>query len=99
MKLQIKNVAENRAKNELKKFMKSRKYLVWYVKDQENLNVESLVEHTLNYGDWEDVQLLIKIIGIKKMAEIFRKQTVGPRLNYRPEVINYFKLYFNAHTN
>lgn len=86
-----------KVKDELKKFMKARKYLVWYVKEPENLPVESIIEHTLNYGDWDDVQKLIKIIGIKKIAEVFRKQTIGPRLNYRPEVINYFKLYFNKY--
>ena len=91
MKLNIKS------KDELKKFMKARKYLVWYIKNSEDLNVESIVEHTLNYGDWDDVQKLIKIIGIKKMAEIFRKQTSGFRTNYRPEVSNYFRLYFNKY--
>jgi hypothetical protein len=91
MKLNIKE------KSELKKFMRERKHLVWYVKNPEDLNVESIVEHTLNYGDWDDVQKLIKIIGIKKMAEVFKKQTIGPRLNYRPEVINYFKLYFTKY--
>jgi len=84
-------------KNELKKFMKERKFLVWYVKNPEDLDAESIVEHTLNYGDWDDVQKLIKILGIKKMAEIFRKQTSGFRTNYRPEVNNYFKLYFNKY--
>ena len=90
---------EKKIKSELKKFMKARKHLVWYVKNPENLPAESVVEHTLNYGDWDDVQKLIKILGIKKTAEIFRKQTIGPRFNYRPEVMNYFKLYFNAHAN
>ncbi len=84
-------------KIELKKFMKTRKYLVWYVKEPENLPAESIVEHTLNYGDWDDVQKLIKIIGIKQMAEIFRKQTGGFRTNYRPEVSNYFRLYFDKY--
>ncbi|HLD38012.1 MAG TPA: hypothetical protein VJA20_01070, partial [Candidatus Nanoarchaeia archaeon] len=92
MKLNIKS------KDELKKFMRERKYLVWYVKDPENSSVESIVEHTLNYGDWDDVQKLIKIIGIKKMAEVFRKQTSSFRTNYRPEVSNYFRLYFNKYT-
>ncbi len=84
-------------KDNLKKFMRSRKYLVWYVKNPEDLNVESIVEHTLNYGDWDDVQELIKILGIKKMAEIFKKQVSGKRTNYRPEVSHYFNLYFKAH--
>jgi len=88
---------ENKIKDQLKKYMKSRKHLVWYVKKPEDLPVESIVEHTLNYGNWEDVQTLIKIIGIKKMAEIFRKQTSGRRTNYRAEVSNYFGLYFNKY--
>lgn len=94
MKLNIKSKDE---KKELRKFMKKRKHLVWYVKNPEDLNVESIVEHTLNYGDWDDVQKLIKIIGIKKMAEIFRKQTNNWRSNYRPYDIYYFTLFFNKH--
>jgi len=84
-------------KDQLKKFMRDRKFLVWYVKDSEGLPVESIVEHTLNYGDWDDVQKLIKIIGIKKMAEIFRKQNSGFRTNYDKRTKNYFSLYFNKY--
>ena len=91
------NIKSKDGGNELKKFMKARKYLVWYIKNSEDLNVESIVEHTLNYGDWDDVQKLIKIIGIKKMAEIFRKQTSGFRTNYDIKTKNYFNLYFNRH--
>lgn len=93
-KLNIKEIFE---KYKLKKFVKKRKYLVWYAKEPENLPVESIVEHTLNYGNWADVQKLIKIIGIKKMAEIFRKQTSGFRTNYDNKTKNYFNLYFNKH--
>ncbi len=88
---------KDKTKNELKKFMKARKHLVWYVRDPENLPAESVVEHTLNYGDWGDVQTLIKIIGIKKMAEIFRKQNSFKRTNYDDKTKNYFNLYFKAH--
>lgn len=84
-------------KNELRKFMKTRKYLVWYVKDPEDSPVELVVESTLNYGDWDDFQKLIKIIGIKKMAEIFRRQTSGFRTNYDEKTKNYFSLYFNKY--
>ncbi len=81
-------------------FIKKRKYLIWWVKDTSKLGPESIVEATLNYGDWDDVQKLIKILGIKKVAKIFRakspKSKMG-RTNYRPEIIRYFKLYFNKH--
>ncbi len=84
---------ENRQK--IKNFIKKRAYLAWYVKDVTQLSDESIVEHTLNYGNWDDVQTLFKILGIKKTAKIFRKQISGWRTNYDKKVKNYFSLYFN----
>jgi hypothetical protein len=78
-------------------FIKQRPYLVWYVKDPGKLNDESIVEHTLNYGDWDDVQEIIKILGIKKTAEIFGKQINQKRVNYDAKILNYFKLYFSKY--
>jgi len=78
-------------------FIKQRPYLVWYVKEPGRLNDESIVEHTLNYGDWDDVQKLIKILGIKKTSEIFNKQISQRRVNYDAKILNYFKLYFSKY--
>ena len=78
-------------------FIKKRPYLVWYVKDFDRLSEESIVEHVLNYGDWDDVQEMIKILGIKKIAKIFRIKSDQPRSNYRREIKNYFQLYFNKY--
>jgi hypothetical protein len=81
-------------------FIKKRPYLIWYVKDLDNLSEESIVEHTLNYGDWKDVQTLIKILGMEKTAEIFRrKSTPSPagRQNYHPQIKHYFTLYFDKY--
>jgi len=80
-------------------FIKKRKYLIWYVKDYDALDAEAIVEATLNYGDWDDVQTLIKILGIKKVASIFKKQTSfkSGRTNYDKKVTHYFKLYFNKY--
>ncbi len=81
-------------------FVKARPYLFWYVKEKSKVSDEAVVEAGLNYGDWDDVQKLIKILGIKKTAEIFRKKSkkskIG-RTNYRPEIINYFGLYFKKY--
>lgn len=82
---------------DLANFIKKRKYLIWYVKDVTKVSTGSVVEHVLNYGDWDDVQKLFKIIGIKKAARIFYKQTNRPRINYRPKIVNYFKLYFDKY--
>lgn len=81
-------------------FIKKRPYLIWYVKNYERLNDESIVEHTLNYGDWDDVQTLIKILGIKKVAEIFRVKSRPSKMgrqNYFLNVKNYFNLYFKKY--
>lgn len=82
-------------------FILERKHLIWYVKDYRALSEESLVEATLNYGDWNDVQKLIHILGIERMAAIFRKQMVTGRQrgNYYPDVVNYFNLYFDKYAS
>lgn len=81
-------------------FIKQRPYLFWSTKNLDHLSHEAIVEAILNYGDWDDFQKLIKILGIKKVAEIFWKKSkfskIG-RTNYRPEVINYFNLYFSKY--
>jgi len=86
-----------KSRQSIKNFMKKRPYLVWYVKNPAELSDESIVEHTLNYGDWDDVQKLIAIMGVKKMAMIFKRQANRRRINYRPEIKNYFSLYFNQY--
>lgn len=81
-------------------FIKKRKYLIWWVKDYDKLSAESIVEATLNYGDWDDVRMLIKILGIKKVARIFREKSKPSKMgrqNYRSEVKYYFNLYFNKY--
>lgn len=85
----------------LQNFIKKRRYLFWYVKEPEkNLGSESVVEAVLNYGNWDDVQTLIKIMGIKKVAKIFREKSKPSKMgrqNYDPKAINYFNLYFNKY--
>ena len=84
--------------NELHNFIKEKPYLVWYVKDLAGLSEESVVEAVLNYGDFDDVQKIIKILGIDKIAKIFEKQTLSSkRCNYRPKTKHYFQLYFNKY--
>ncbi len=85
---------------ELKEFIEKRKYFFWWVKDPQNLGKESVVEATLNYGNWDDVQELIYIMGIEKVARIFRersKESSVGRQNYDKKTKNYFNLYFNEH--
>lgn len=81
-------------------FIKKRKYLIWWVKDCDKLGAESIVEATLNYGEWDDVQTLIKILGIKKVAQIFRAKSKPSKIgrqNYDAKTKHYFTLYFNKY--
>ncbi len=87
------------ASKELQDFIASRKPLIWWVKDYETLGEDSIIEATLNYGTWDDVQELIRIMGIGRVAQIFRKQMVTGRQrgNYYPDIAHYFTLYFNKY--
>ena len=90
------------ADENIHEFIKKRPYLVWYVgkKDLGKLDESSIVEHVLNYGDWDDVQEMIKIIGMKRVAEIFREKSKPSemgRQNYRSDMIRYFNMYFDKH--
>ena len=81
-------------------FIKARPYLIWWVKNYDALDAEAIVEATLNYGTWEDVQTLIGILGIQKVAQIFREKSQPSamgRQNYFPEIKNYFNLYFHKY--
>lgn len=81
-------------------FIKNRPHLIWYVKNLDKLSEASIVEHVLNYGDWNDVQEMIKILGIKKTAKIFRtksKPSAIGRQNYSEKTKHFFNIYFNKY--
>ncbi len=81
----------------LKKFIKNRSHLFWYIKDLNQVSDDFVVEQVLNYGNFNDVKLLFEILEINYVAKIFNKQIRKKRCNYRPEVKNYFKLYFKQY--
>ncbi len=82
---------------ELKKFIQERAALFWSTKDLSQISEALVLEQVLNYGDFEDVKLLLKILGMSQAAAIFSEQIKGKRDNYRPEIKNYFKLYFKEY--
>jgi hypothetical protein len=77
--------------------IKNKPYLAWYVKDPEKLSEESVLEHVLNYGNWDDVQQFIKIKGKDESAALFKKTLTNKRTNYSPAIKSYFYRYFNNH--
>ena len=85
--------------SEIHDFIRKRPGLIWYTKSYDTLPEESIVEHVLNYGNWDDVQEVIRILGIRRVAEIFNTYAFRPRTNYFPEVRHFFKLYFDKHSH
>jgi len=81
----------------LQKFIKNKSYLVWYVKNPTKLSDEAIVEAVINYGDFDDVEKIIKILGIKKIAKIFKKKDQQKRNNFNPKISNYFRLFFKEY--
>ncbi|PIP14601.1 hypothetical protein COY88_02290 [Candidatus Roizmanbacteria bacterium CG_4_10_14_0_8_um_filter_35_28] len=75
--------------------IKKKPYLAWYIKDPEKLSEKSVLEHILNYGNWDDVQQFIKIKGKDKTTEVFKKTIANKRTNYSPVIQSYFSRYFN----
>jgi hypothetical protein len=61
------------------------------------LDERSVVEAVLNYGNWDDFQVLFEVMGIEKVAEVFRTTSSLERSNYLPEVKHYFKLFFDKY--
>jgi hypothetical protein len=74
-----------------------RVYLWWGAGDTGNLSKELVVEAILSRGNWDDVLALIDEWGIHEVKQIFDRQTSGPRINYRPQTVNFFRLYFDRH--
>jgi len=83
----------------IKTFIRENSSLFWYIPEEEkqNISIGFLIETILNYGDEKSVKKLFDLVGINKVAEIFYKQTSRKRINYFPQVVNFFKLYFKRH--
>jgi len=88
------------ASKELQSFIAARPHLIWYSKDYARMGEESIVQAALNYGNWDDVQELLRIMGVERAAEVFyRDMSVSPRRrgNYHPKTLHYFLDYFKRH--
>ena len=82
---------------ELKEFIKEHKELFWYTPEEkkEEVSLELLLETILNYGSMKDSLQLIKMIGPDKTLRILQSVTGRKKMNYYPEIYNFFKLYLS----
>ncbi len=86
----------------VKELINDYQLLFWYTpqNEKENIDEDQLVETILNYGDEKAVKRLMDIMGIDKVADIFKKQiSISDRRknNYQELVLNFFHLYFSRH--
>ncbi len=89
-------------KNEIQVLINEYSHLFWYTppNEKENIDEDQLVETILNYGDEKAIKRMIEIMGMNRVADIFKKHiTTSNRRknNYHELVANYFQLYFSRH--
>jgi len=86
----------------VKAFIKEHRSLFWYIKESEKEHISPilLVETILNYGDLDSIKQLFALLGINVVAEIFYHTTrQRTRINYFPQVVNFFNLYFEKYAS
>lgn len=86
----------NMYSSEIKAFIREKSILFWSVPEdkKEEVSPSLLVETILNYGTLDDVRKLFKLMGIKEVSRIFFSAKGRQKLNYYPEIYNFFSLVF-----
>ena len=84
---------------EIKQFIREHSDLFWYTPDEskEDISNELLVETILNYGNMDDIRRLINIMGMEYVSGIFFGLEGRKKLNYYPEIHNFFSLLFSKY--
>ncbi|MCL4482563.1 MAG: hypothetical protein M1445_08125 [Bacteroidetes bacterium] len=87
---------------EIQEFIRQHSNLFWYTPEDKKAAIshEFLVETILNYGDKESVIQLFRLLGIKKVAELFFHSinlSARRKGNYHEITINYFTLVFRKY--
>jgi len=84
---------------EIKTFIHEHRDLFWYTPEEmkEEISPDLLVETILNYGNLSEIKSLIRIMGMKEIARIFFSADERKRLNYYPEIYNFFSLLFSRY--
>ena len=83
----------------VKAYIRERGALFWYSPGDkgETVGDELLVEHVLNYGTMEDVRELFRVMGLQRVAEVFKGMTGRKKMNFYPEIWNFFNLVFTRY--
>ncbi|MDR0733922.1 MAG: hypothetical protein LBF08_07685 [Dysgonamonadaceae bacterium] len=86
---------------EIKDFIRKHEGLFWYSPENKEETVSDglLVETIINYGTLDDIRQLFKVMGIYRVASVFRQMTGRKSKNIYPELRRYFELYFNKYAS
>lgn len=79
---------------EIEKFITENKHLFWYTPEnrKKEISLELLVENTLNYGTLDDFRQLVRLLGIRRVYDVFFSADERKMLNYYPEIHHFFSL-------
>ncbi len=82
---------------QLKTFIREHESFFWYTPEdkKEKISLELLLETILNYGTLEDGLRLIELIGYNNALRILQRAKGRKKMNYYPEIYNFFTLYLN----
>ena len=82
---------------DIKEFIKAHSNLFWYTpkENKEEISLELLMETIFNYGSLKDSLQLIKMIGSDKTLRILKRAEGRKKMNYYPEIYNFFTLYLS----
>ena len=85
--------------SEIKAFIRGKSNLFWSVPEdkKEEVSPALLVETILNYGTMDDVRTLFRLMGIEEVSRIFFSAKGRQKLNYYPQIYNYFSLLFGKY--
>ena len=81
------------------KYIADHAALFWYTPEAKKQNISDslLVETILNYVTMDDVKALFNLMGMDKVAEVFFAAKGRQKLNYFPQIYNFFTLVFNRY--
>lgn len=84
---------------EERKIISEYAHLFWHTPEnkKKDISPEFLVETILNYGNLKDIKKLINIMGLERISSVFFSVQDRKKLNYFPEIYNFFSLVFKRY--
>ena len=78
----------------LSQMLVGRPDLNWFSPDVSSLSDETALETILTYGQWDDVQKAVDLVGKKDLKNLYLKIRSKSRSNLPPKTKFYFDLFF-----